>query len=208
MTEKGSLIVYSGPSGVGKGTILKPLLYPNGSLMLSVSATTRAPREGEVDGREYHFVTREKFLQMIESGDMLEHAEYSGNFYGSPKSFIEQQRKNGHDVILEIETKGAFQVKQLCPDAVLIFIMPPSYKDLRDRLVNRNTETPEQCEKRLNEAIREIKLADQYDFIIVNDDVDTARKELLSVINASKHITRFNKNKIYEVLKDAETGNE
>ena len=205
MTEKGNLIVYSGPSGVGKGTILKPLLYPEGELVLSVSATTRAPRAGEIDGREYHFVSREKFIDMIASGDMLEYAEYNGNYYGTPKSFVEHQRELGRDVVLEIETKGAFQVKKLCPDAVMIFIMPPSYDELKSRLVNRGTETPKQISGRLSAALGEIRLAEDYDFVIINNDLEDARRQLMQAINSAGLLARLNKNMIYEVLKNAQT---
>ena len=208
MIEKGSLIVYSGPSGVGKGTILKALLAPVGPLVLSVSATTRAPREGEVNGREYHFVTREQFEQMVREGDMLEYAEYNGNYYGTPKSFVERQLEMGNDVILEIETKGAAQIKKLCPEAVLIFVMPPSYAELESRLVGRGTETAEQCAGRLKAALREIEAAENYDFIIVNDTVENARRQLMQAVSAGKLICRINKNKIYEVLKNVKTGNE
>lgn len=208
MIEKGSLIVYSGPSGVGKGTILKTLLAPEGPLVLSVSATTRAPREGEVNGREYHFVTRDKFEEMVACGDMLEYAEYNGNYYGTPKSFVERQLEMGNDVILEIETKGAAQIKELCPEAVLIFVMPPSYQELESRLIGRGTETVEQRAGRLKEALREIESAENYDFIIVNDTVEKARRQLLSAVAAGKLVCRINKNKIYEVLKNVKTGNE
>ena len=205
MTEKGNLIVYSGPSGVGKGTILKPLLYPEGELVLSVSATTRAPRVGEMDGREYHFVSRDKFIEMIGSGDMLEYAEYNGNFYGTPKSFVERQRELGRDVVLEIETKGAFQVKKLCPDAVMIFIMPPSYAELKSRLVNRGTETAEQISGRLSAALGEIRLAEDYDFVIVNNNLEDARRQLMQAIKSARLLARLNKNMIDEVLKNAQT---
>ena len=208
MTKKGNLIVYSGPSGVGKGTILKPLLYPEGELVLSVSATTRAPRVGEMDGREYHFVSREKFVEMIASGDMLEYAEYNGNYYGTPKSFVEKQRELGRDVVLEIETKGAFQVKKLCPDAVMIFIMPPSYEELRSRLVNRGTETSVQINGRLSVALGEIRLAEDYDFVIINNDLEDARRQLMQAINSAGLLARLNKNMIYEVLKNAQTVHE
>lgn len=208
MIKKGNLIVYSGPSGVGKGTILKPLLYPEGSLVLSISATTRAPREGEVDGREYHFVSREKFLEMIAEGDMLEYAEYNGNFYGTPKSFVERQREMGKDVVLEIETKGAFQIKELCPDAVLIFVMPPSYEVLRLRLTNRGTETAEQIRGRLETAIGEMKVAEKYDFVIVNNQLEDARRQLMQAIKSAELLARLNKNDIYEVLKNAQTVHE
>ena len=171
----------------------------------SSSATTRAPRAGEIDGREYHFVSREKFIDMIASGDMLEYAEYNGNYYGTPKSFVERQRELGRDVVLEIETKGAFQVKKLCPDAVMIFIMPPSYDELKSRLVNRGTETPKQISGRLSAALGEIRLAEDYDFVIINNDLEDARRQLMQAINSAGLLARLNKNMIYEVLKNAQT---
>lgn len=202
--NKGRLIVYSGPSGVGKGTILKPLLAPNGKLTLSVSATTRAPRPGEENGREYFFVTREQFEKMIAAGDMLEYAQYNGNYYGTPKSFVEKQREGGADVVLEIETQGALKVKELCPDAVMIFVMPPSYSALRDRLTGRGTETAEQCEGRLNEAVREMKLAEKYDFVIVNDELEKARADLLRAISAGDITYRAKRDFVERVLQSAE----
>ncbi|MBP0980872.1 MAG: guanylate kinase [Oscillospiraceae bacterium] len=202
--NKGRLIVYSGPSGVGKGTILKPLLAPEGKLMLSVSATTRAPRPGEENGREYFFVSRERFEEMITAGDMLEYAQYNGNYYGTPKSFVEKQREGGVDVVLEIETQGALKVKELCPDAVMIFVMPPSYQALHDRLTGRGTETPEQQQGRLNEAIREMQLAEKYDFVIINDDLDKAREDLLRAINAGALTFRANRDFVAQVLQNAE----
>lgn len=208
MNNMGRLIVYSGPSGVGKGTLLKPLLTPNGALTLSVSATTRAPREGEKNGREYHFVSREQFLKMIDADEMLEYAEYNGNYYGTPLCFVNEQRRLGNDVVLEIETKGAMQIKRLCPDAVMIFIMPPSYKALEERLVGRATETEQQRQGRLRAAIGEIEMAYEYDFVIVNDDIEVARCQLSAAINAGGLLTRLNKNMINEVLENAKTCNE
>lgn len=202
--NKGRLIVYSGPSGVGKGTILKPLLAPEGTLTLSVSATTRAPRPGEQNGREYFFVTRERFEEMIAAGDMLEYAQYNGNYYGTPKSFVEKQRESGFDVVLEIETQGALKVKELCPDAVMVFVMPPSYHELHDRLTGRGTETPEQCAGRLKEAVREMQLAEKYDFVIVNDDLENAREQLIRAINAWDITYRAKKAFVQEVLQKAE----
>lgn len=202
--NKGRLIVYSGPSGVGKGTILKPLLAPEGKLTLSVSATTRAPRPGEENGREYFFVSRERFEEMIAAGDMLEYAQYNGNYYGTPKSFVEKQREGGVDVVLEIETQGALKVKELCPDAIMIFVMPPSYQALHDRLIGRGTETPEQQHGRLNEAVREMRLAEKYDFVIINDDLDEAREDLLHAINAGALTFRANCDFVAQVLQNAD----
>ena len=208
MSKRGQLVIYSGPSGVGKGTLLAPLLGPDSELVLSVSATTRSPREGEIDGVHYHFISRESFEQMIADGEMLEYTQYNGNYYGTPKRFVEQQRDAGFDVILEIEVDGAMQVSKLCPDALMIFIMPPSFGELRRRLVDRGTETPAQREGRLTAAVREIACAPRYDFVIVNDELSTARQQLLSAISAGRTLPRFQQNKIEEVLKDAQTSHD
>ncbi|HWP50418.1 MAG TPA: guanylate kinase [Clostridia bacterium] len=198
--ERGQLIVYSGPSGVGKGTLLAPLLTPSGPLTLSISATTRHPRPGEIDGVHYHFVRRDQFLKMVTDGEMLEYAEYNGNYYGTPRCFVEQQLKAGHNIILEIETKGASQVQALCPEALMIFVMPPSLGALADRLAGRGTETDAERAGRLAAAAVEIQLADHYDFVVFNDDIDSAREQLLCAINAGRLITRLNKKRIEEVL--------
>ncbi len=198
--ERGQLIVYSGPSGVGKGTLLTPLLKPNGPLTLSVSATTRHPRPGEIDGVHYHFVNRSQFLKMVADGEMLEYTEYNGNYYGTPRCFVEQRVKDGHNVILEIETKGASQVQGLCPDALMIFVMPPSIEALADRLEGRGTESDAERVGRLAAAAEEIHLAEQYDFVIFNDDIESAREQLLCAINAGGLITRLNRKRIEEVL--------
>ena len=197
--KRGTLFVYSGPSGVGKGTLLKPLL-DEGAVTLSVSATTRAPRPGETDGVEYHFVTKEEFEQMIENSEMLEYANYSGNFYGTPRKFVEQQLDSGKNVILEIEVQGAMQVHNIVPEAVMIFVVPPSLRDLRDRLEGRGTETPEVIEKRLAAAAGEIGLAEEYDFVIVNDELSKASEQLAAIIKSGGCITRLNQKKIEEVL--------
>lgn len=197
--KRGRLFVYSGPSGVGKGTILKPLL-DEGAVTLSVSATTRKPRPGETDGVEYHFVTVEEFEQMIASGEMLEYANYSGNYYGTPRRFVEEQLDSGKNVILEIEVQGAMQVHKLVPEAVMIFVVPPSLKDLRERLEGRGTEIQEIVEKRLAAAAGEIGLSEEYDFIIVNDELSLAKEELAAIIKCGGCLTRLNQKKIKEVL--------
>ncbi len=199
MIRPGRLYVYSGPSGVGKGTLLAPLLC-EGLVRLSVSATTRAPRPGETDGVEYYFVTREEFEQMIQNGEMLEYACYNGNYYGTPRRFVEEELKKGTNVILEIEVQGAAKVHRLCPDAVMIFVTPPSLSELRRRLEGRATETPEVIEGRLAAAAGEIAAGEEYDFIIVNDDVSRAEGELSAAIRAGGAIRRLNQNTIKEVL--------
>ena len=187
MTNKGLLIVYTGASGVGKGTIMKELLRKNPNLRLSVSATTRAPREGEVDGREYYFVSPERFDEMIAEDGFLEHAEYVGNKYGTPKEAVFRMLDQGLDVILEIEVKGFLQVKQACPDCVTIFIAPPSYEELESRLRGRGTETEEVVAKRLNTAREELQSQNLFDYVVVNDDVDRATDEVLSIISDTKN---------------------
>lgn len=184
--NKGLLVVYAGASGVGKGTIMKRLLSRNENIRLSVSATTRAPREGEVDGREYYFVTRERFDQMIAEDGFLEHAEYVGNCYGTPKEPVFRMLEEGIDVFLEIEIKGFLQIKQSCPDCVSIFIIPPSYEELKLRLTGRGTESPEVIAERLKTAQEELSHQHLFDYVVVNDDVDRAADEVLSILAAVK----------------------
>lgn len=197
---RGSLIVYSGPSGVGKGTIIAPLIK-EGVFAMSVSATTRAPRVGEVEGQSYYFLDRSRFEQMIAGDKFLEYAQYNGNYYGTPREFVEQKLNAGIDVLLEIEVVGAMKVKQSFPEAVFIFVMPPSFEELRTRLVGRQTETDQQIHSRLAAARDEIKMAQQYDFIIVNNDLASARENLLAAVRAGKLLTRKNYNFIKEVEK-------
>ena len=183
---KGLLVVYTGASGVGKGTIMKRLLALNPNIRLSVSATTRAPREGEIDGREYYFVTRERFGEMIAEDGFLEHAEYVGNCYGTPKEPVFRMLDEGLDVFLEIEVKGFLQIKESCPDCVSIFIAPPSYEELRLRLIGRGTESPEVIAERLKTAEKELQHEHLFDYVVVNDDVERAAKEVLSIIASVK----------------------
>jgi len=198
--SRGRLYIYSGPSGVGKGTLLKPLLEA-GVLRLSVSATTRAPRAGETDGVEYRFVTRGRFEELIASGEMLEYTEYNGNYYGTPRRFVEETLRRGENVVLEIEIEGARNVLRECPDAVTIFVAPPSLRALRERLVGRGTESAETIEQRLAIAAQEIAAATEYDFIIVNDDVSLAQEELAAAVRAAGALRRFHQTTIKEVLK-------
>ncbi len=182
MANKGKLIVISGPSGTGKGTVLNEVFQRNPHLKYSVSATTRAPREGEVDGVQYHFITKADFEEMIRNGKMLEYTIYCDNYYGTPAEFVEQQRLKGEDVVLEIEANGASQVREKCPDATLIFILPPSIEELERRLTGRGTEPPEVIAARIAEAIREIEQADQYDYQVVNEVVETAADEIDEIL--------------------------
>lgn len=170
--SKGVLTIVSGFSGAGKGTVMKGLLANYDNYALSISATTRRPREGEQDGREYFFKTREEFEQMIAEGAFIEYAQYVENYYGTPKAYVEEQLANGKDVLLEIEIQGALQVKKLRPDALLIFITPPSAEILEQRLTGRGTETPEVIAMRMNRAVEEAAYIDAYDYIIINDQLE------------------------------------
>ncbi|MEG1620458.1 MAG: guanylate kinase [Oscillospiraceae bacterium] len=187
MKNNGLLIVISGPSGVGKGTVLAEYRKTHDNLHMSVSATTRNPRPGEIDGKDYYFISREKFDTMVAQGEMFEYAIYGDNCYGTPKKPVEEKIKQGIDVILEIEVQGAMQVRNASPEAVLIFIMPPSFEVLKNRLVGRNTETIEAVNKRLSAAQAEISSAGDYDFVILNDDVDRAVAKLSAVIEAARY---------------------
>ncbi len=184
MTDvKGKLIVISGPSGVGKGTVLKEYLKNAQNTFLSVSATTRSPRNGEMDGINYFFVSHDKFESMIKNGEIIEHTVYNGNYYGTPKSPLQNAIDNGKNVILEIEVNGCMQVKKVFPDALTIFVMPPTFEELRKRLINRHTETAEQIENRLRRAKEEIDYKDNYDVILINDTIENAAKSLDKIIN-------------------------
>lgn len=182
--ERGILIVLSGPSGVGKGTVCAALRKVAPDIVYSVSATTRSPRQGEVDGVNYFFKTREQFQQLIETDEVLEWAEYVGNFYGTPRRFVEETLRSGHDVILEIEVQGALQVKQKFDEGVFIFLLPPSLDELENRIVTRGTETDEVIRSRMSVAIDEIRLMEHYDYAIVNDHVDTACSKIQAILAA------------------------
>lgn len=201
--NKGKLFVVSAPSGCGKGTILLEVLNNNKNLFYSVSATTRTPREGEIDGVNYYFLSKDEFKREIDNGGMLEYAQYCDNFYGTPKKKVFEKLEQGIDVILEIETKGAMQVKGVMPEAVLIFILPPSVLELRRRLNKRGTEEENVIEKRVKEAEDEIRRAFNYDYIIMNDELDKAIEDFEAVLKASKLTKENNKNMIEEVLKNA-----
>ena len=172
MKKQGSLVVVSGFAGTGKGTVMKELLRRYDSYALSVSATTRSPREGEVDGREYFFKTKEEFEKMIEDGEFVEHASYVGNYYGTPKKYVEEQLAAGKDVILEIEIQGALEIKEKFPQALLLFIAPPSADVLKQRLTDRGTETQEIIDRRLARAVEESQGIENYDYLVVNDVLD------------------------------------
>ena len=203
MSRKGILAVVSGFSGAGKGTLMKALLsgYAD-QYALSISATTRGPREGEVDGREYVFKTREQLEQMIERDELIEHACYVGNYYGTPKSYVMEQLEAGKNVILEIEIQGALKVKEKFPDTLLLFVTPPSAAELEHRLRGRGTETEEVIKNRLKRAVEEAEYMDRYDYILVNDDLETCVKEMHELIQAQRHKTSQNQEFIAEMKED------
>ncbi|WP_273383235.1 guanylate kinase [Enorma phocaeensis] len=176
------LFVISGPSGVGKGTLVARVRESLPSLGLTVSATTRTPREGEIDGVSYHFMSHDEFMRRVEAGEFVEWAHVHGNCYGTLRSEVDRNLKAGSSLILEIDVQGAFQVRESIPEAVLVFIMPPSLDVLRERLSKRGTETPQSLELRLANAERELAFADRYDEVVINDDLDRACAELLTII--------------------------
>lgn len=198
--NKGILYVISAPSGCGKGTILAEIFKRMDNLHYSVSATTRLPRVGEVDGVNYYFSTREQFEDMIHNDGMLEYAEFCGNYYGTPKEKVLEKLDAGISVILEIETIGAMKVKEAYPEAVLIFILPPSVDTLRQRLIGRGTEALDVIEKRVGEAEAEIKKAYNYDFVIINDDLTEAVDGLETIMKSVKYMTKINNETIEGVL--------
>ena len=180
--DKGVLLIVSGLSGAGKGTICKRIMEKYPDYELSISATTRDPRPGEVDGREYFFITKEEFEDRIKNGQLLEYAKYVDNYYGTPKDWVLAQMDQGKNVILEIELQGAFQVRDQIPEAVLIFIMPPDMEELERRLRGRGSETEEQIKKRLLRAMEEIEYVDQYDYVIVNEEVEKSVEMLHTIV--------------------------
>lgn len=183
MSERGLLIVLSGPSGVGKGTVRKAIFdSEDNDFEYSISMTTRKKREGEVEGVDYFFRSREEFEAMIESGEMLEYAEYVGNYYGTPLSYVNQTLDQGKDVFLEIEVQGARQVKEKVPDGVFIFLTPPDLEELKSRIVNRGTDSPEVIEERMRVAREEIEMMALYDYAVVNDEVPLAVKRIKDII--------------------------
>ena len=186
-SREGLLLVASGPAGVGKGTLDKALLERHQDMKLSVSATTRAPRPGEIDGVHYFFKTEEEFKAMIERNEFLEYMHvFQTNYYGTPRSFVEEQLSRGIDVILEIDVQGAMKVKKAFPNAVMIFIAPPSMAELKSRLIGRNTETLEQIEKRFATAEKEIAMLPEYEYVVTNDVVEMAVNRMESIITAEK----------------------
>mgnify|MGYP003247874545 FL=1 len=191
MNHQGILVVVSGFSGAGKGTLMKELLKRYDNYALSISATTRAPREGETDGKEYFFVTKEQFEKMRDERKLIEYAQYVNNYYGTPKEYVEQKMAEGKDVILEIEIQGALKVKKRFPDTLLLFVTPPSAEELRRRLVGRGTETLEVINARLARAAEEASGMEAYDYLLINDDLDRCVEEMHQLIQLQHRKTSY-----------------
>ena len=201
MDSKGILIVVSGFSGAGKGTLMKELLKNHpGQYTLSISATTRQPRDGEEDGREYFFITKEEFEKMIAQEQLIEYARYVNNYYGTPRAYVEQKLEEGKDVILEIEIQGAMKVKKRFPETVLLFVATPTAGELKRRLTGRGTESEEVIESRLQRAVEEADGMDQYDYLIINDDLERCTKELHDIIQG-EHRRSFRNMEFMENIK-------
>lgn len=201
MKNKGILIVVSGFSGAGKGTLMKKLVQEYDNYALSISATTRAPRAGEENGREYFFITKEAFEQKIAEGGLIEYACYCENYYGTPKDYVEEQLEAGRDVILEIEIQGALKIRKQFPTALLLFVMPPNVQELKHRLTARGTETAEVIGKRLSRAAEEAEGIEEYDYIVVNDDLETCVEQLHEIIVAA-HNTPFRNEEFIEKIRE------
>lgn len=206
MKKRGILIVVSGFSGAGKGTLMKALLNKYDNYALSISATTRNPREGEVDGREYFFKTTEDFEKMIAQDELIEYAKYVNNYYGTPRAYVEEQLESGKDVILEIEIQGALKVKEKFPETLLLFVTPPSADILRGRLVGRGTETMEVVESRMRRAAEEAEGMEAYDYLIINDDLEVCVREMHRII-VGEHRRTFRNKEFMNQIKAELQGN-
>lgn len=184
--HEGVLVVVSGSSGVGKGTILKKLVHDNENIKFAISATTRRPREGEVDGVDYFFKTEDEFKEMINKNELVEWVNYCGNFYGKSKKYIEDMSKKGYDLVIEVEVEGAKNIKRAYPESVSVFVMPPSFEELEERLKSRGTETTESIKRRLARALEEQKEIENYDYTVVNDEVENVINFIKKVIEDKK----------------------
>lgn len=198
---EGLLVIVSGPSGSGKGTVVKQL-DPNHGYALSISVTTRQPRPGEQDGREYFFATKDEFRKLRDENNLLEYTKYVGNYYGTPRKYVEEQISQGTVVLLEIEVDGALQVKEKFPDAVLIFLVAPSISELEQRLAGRKTEDTAEVQSRLQRALEELELVDKYDYLVINDDVQAAVERVNAIVKAERLKPARCRAEIQHFLKD------
>ena len=193
MNPNGLVVAISAPSGTGKGTLLSLLVKVNNNVRFSISATTRKPREGEIDGRNYFFKTVDEFRDMIKAGELMEWVEYCDNYYGTPRKYVEDTIRQGFDVVLEVEVEGALSIRKMYPESVLVFVLPPSLEELKRRIVGRGTEHPDVIEKRIEAAKKEITYLDRYDYLVVNSDVESAVNDINSILKAEKLKYRNNK---------------
>lgn len=200
--EKGIIVIISGFSGAGKGTVMKKLLSEYDDYALSISATTRAPRPGEAEGREYFFKAVDEFKEMINKDELIEYAQFVGNYYGTPKAYVEQKLNEGKDVILEIDLQGAMIIKEKMPDVTLVFITPPSASELKNRLVGRGTEDMDTINARLKQAVHESTFMDKYDYLLINDDLDTCVSDLRKIIEVEHDSVKRNIKKINNIRED------
>ncbi len=202
MSKKGILIVVSGFAGSGKGTLMKELLTQYDNYALSISATTRKPRGTEVDGKEYFFKTIEEFEKMIAQGELIEYANYVGNYYGTPKAYVDEQLASGKDVILEIEIQGALKVKEQFPETLLLFVTPPSAAILKERLTGRGTETMEVIEQRMRRAAEEAEGLASYDYILINDDLRVCVEQMHNIIQSEHYRSFRNEDFMYQIKEE------
>ena len=203
--SKGGVFIVAGPSGSGKDTLFKELFKKRPDIKFSISSITRAMRVGEVEGEKYNFITREKFEDMLKNDELLEYNVYIGNYYGTPKAPVVAAIENGEDILIEVDVNGAKSIREKMPEAVSIFIMPPSYKELKRRLSGRGTESEEVIEKRMHESLSEIKRATEFDYIVVNDNINEAVDDIIEIIESSRLMLKRQKNLIDGVLNNVES---
>ena len=203
--SKGGIFIISGPSGSGKDTLLVELFKKRPEIKFSISSITRPMRQGEVEGQKYNFISKEQFESMLENDQLLEHNVYVGNYYGTPKAPVVEATQNGYDIVIEVDVNGAKQISEKLPEAVSIFIMPPSFAELEKRLSGRGTESLDVIKKRMQSSLSEIARATEYDFVVVNDDINTAVDDIIEIISGSRLMKKRQKHIIDEVLKNVKS---